>query len=67
MKLPQIGESVLVLHTSNGNGKLNKLKRSLGRVSQVSTVYLEGDVGVEGDVFSVKPCADGKAKWETVS
>lgn len=66
MNLPKINDTVLVLHTSNGNGKLVKRKRSLSFVSQVDRLYLGGEVGVGCDVFSVKPCGSSEADWETI-
>lgn len=60
--LPKVGESVLIEHGSDGEGRNIQVK---AEVAKIARVYLDGTVGVGvGDVFHVKP-SDKKAKWKT--
>lgn len=64
--LPKVNESVLILHTSNGEGKLTKRSPSNALVDKITSAYIGGDVAVGSDVFRVRPCRSKHAKWETV-
>lgn len=60
--LPKVGETVLIEHGSNGDGKNINVRSS---VEKIARVYMDGSVGVgAGDVFTVK-LSDKKAKWKT--
>lgn len=61
-ELPKVGETVLIEHGSNGEGRNVNVRAS---VAKIARVYLDGTVGVgAGDVFHVK-LSDKKAKWKT--
>lgn len=70
-KLPKVGESVAVCHRTevNHHGD-SKLTRSAVDFSTIKRVYLSDDDGyrvmvTSGDVWLVRPAAQGSAKWET--
>lgn len=60
-ELPKVGETVLIEHGSNGEGRNVNVRSS---VEKITRVYLDGTIAVNGDVYSVK-LSDKKAKWKT--
>lgn len=59
----RVGDTVLVDHGSDGQGKLVRCKET---VETVRLVYLDGTVCVgNGDVYTVEPSPRAGAKWRT--
>lgn len=58
-----VGDSILINHSSDAQGKLIRARDT---IVDVKAVYLDGSVRVgSGDVYEVEACANGKAKWQT--
>lgn len=67
---PKVGDKVAVMHASRVNSEghpSGKLQETKVHYDEIVQVYLDGDVKVKsGDVWSVVPATDGKARWKTV-
>lgn len=64
---PNVGDTILVRHRSKVNKKGEvSLELYHPTVQVIKTVMLDGDVTTSsGDIWQIKRCSDGKAKWMT--
>lgn len=65
-RTPQVGETVMIRHRvkSNKTGVVS-LEPCKGEIHKIKTVFLDGDVMVGDDLWSVKKATDGKTAWWT--
>lgn len=60
---PKIGESLLVVHRTNGDGKLVGASKAK---TTIKMVYDDNRVlDAKGDMWSITRAAEGKCRWVT--
>lgn len=65
-RTPKIGETVMVRHRVKANKTgVVSLEPCKGEVMKIKTVFMDGDVMIGDDLWSVKKATDGKTDWWT--